>query len=155
MKIPLRNARGEIRVYALIDEEDAWLGEYRWHVGPKGCVVRTVHYRDGRDTIYLHRVLAGVPGLQVDHINRDRLDNRRLNLRAVTCAQNSQNVPSYGGSSSYRGVSWDKQYQRWRASVQVNGRLHHLGRFTSEQEAAGVARAWRLENMSHTVEEAA
>jgi hypothetical protein len=84
--------------------------------------------------------------MEVDHIDRDRLNYRRTNLRVFRKTQgaNPQNKPSYHGSSSaYRGVSWHKGTQKWMAYVKTQGRVTYLGVFTSEQEAAEAARAGR------------
>ncbi len=99
----------------------------------------------------MHRLILGLEAgdpLQADHINRDRLDNRRANLRAVTASQNRHNQGSRPGSSStHRGVSWSEKRGRWEASVNVNGRAHFLGRFADELDAARVASEFRREHM--------
>lgn len=98
----------------------------------------------------LHRELLGLSESdtrEVDHINRDRLDNRRCNLRVVTHAQNGQNVPAQGGTSPHRGVSFCRQTGRWRAHVMIDGKQNQLGRFDTEQEAAIAAAAFRRKHM--------
>ena len=87
----------------------------------------------------MHRVVAGAPeGLFVDHINHNGLDNRRANLRIVTAKQNSWNTRLgwKQGKSKYKGVGWDENAQKWRASIYIHNKLKHLGRFESEKEAA-------------------
>lgn len=81
--------------------------------------------------LYMHRVILGVPG-QVDHINRDGLDNRRANLRPATLSQQRGNAGQRrdAKSSRYKGVSW--QAGRWRAMIAHQ----HIGRFDDEDEAA-------------------
>jgi hypothetical protein len=73
--------------------------------------------------------------LEVDHINRNRLDNRRANLRVVERSANSMNVPGRG-ASSFVGVSWFRPAKLWRAYMQVDGRRVELGYFKEEREAA-------------------
>lgn len=77
----------------LVDDEDfdAW-GGVKWSASSHSGGRRAYAYRvvSGK-TIYLHRLIAGVAGLHVDHINGDPLDNRRANLRAVSNALNAQN----------------------------------------------------------------
>lgn len=143
VKVQLANGRG----VALVDDEDAdRVLSFRWcRCGP-GYVG---HRADGK-VVSLHRFIVGLApgdGREVDHINGDRLDNRRENLRIVTRAQNNQNTPARGGSSAHRGVSFCKQTGRWRATAGLNGKLHHIGRFDTEAEAAEAAWAWRAENM--------
>jgi HNH endonuclease len=75
---------------------------------------------------------------EIDHINGDCLDNRRENLRKATRSQNMANQPKIGGtwSSHYKGVTWFKQRQKWRAQIKIEGRNHHLGLFINEDDAA-------------------
>lgn len=91
---------------------------------------------DGRSGwVSMHRLLMGVPG--IDHINHDGLDNRRVNLRRVNQRQNGANErPRRGGTSAYKGVSWDRAARRWRAQIQDGSRKRNLGRFDSEEAAA-------------------
>ncbi len=150
--IPLHRRGGEVVAYVIIDEADAeWAAQWRWCLNSNGYVWRTQKGRPRH--VYLHRELAGGTandGLYADHINRNRLDCRRTNLRLVTPAQSAQNKPSLKGR--YRGVCWDRHRGKWRASAQLNGHAHHLGRFDSEDEAARAVTAWRLVHMPFTVE---
>jgi hypothetical protein len=138
-----------------LSPEDALLAFDQWCLNPNGYAWRNDRLGVGAKHVYLHRAVLGlVPGdgLYVDHINRNRLDNRRENLRRVTPAESRQNTPSIGKSSRYRGVSFDRRRGLWIAQAHLEGRLHHLGRFDTEIEAAMAARAWRLEHMPFTVE---
>ena len=78
----------------------------------------------------------------IDHINQDKLDNRLSNLRDVTRQINTQNSrmlkvgKKYGATLA--GANWDASTNRWKASICINGRHQHLGRFDSEQEAHDV-----------------
>ena len=98
--------------------------------------------RDGtKKVVKLHRLLGitflGLePGQEIDHISRNREDNRLSNLRVCTRAQNTRNVPSRRGSSSkYRGVHFNKRARKWRAVVVKDGKQHFLGYFTEELAA--------------------
>lgn len=77
----------------------------------------------------MHRFILKAPKhLQVDHKNRDRLDNRRSNLRLCTLRQNRQNQNILStNKSGYRGVSW--HHGRWRAQIgsRVNGKSISIG----------------------------
>lgn len=158
--IPLRARDGSIRAYAVVDAADAeWVNRWRWSLSADGYAYR-VTTADGRKRkVRLHRVILGLTrgdGYDGDHINRDRLNNRRSNLRKLGRGENAQNQTSArGASSGFRGVSWDHNSGKWRASIRVDGRLRHLGRFVSEIEAAAVARKARLQLMPFTVEEQA
>ena len=151
--VPLRAKDGSVRTYTVIDQADeSWVTQWAWRLDHHGYVWR----RGQGEQIRLHRALLGLvqgDGLQVDHINRVKHDNRRENLRVVTYAQQRQNVPSRPGSSSrYRGVSFDKACRLWSAAIGVDGKLHHLGRFDDEQEAAQVARDARRRLMPYSVD---
>lgn len=91
--------------------------------------------------VYLHHFLIGVtaPGVYVDHINRDKWDNRRKNLRTTNGTGNGLNkhISKGGKTSKYRGVCWDKSKNKWRAGIAV-GKRFYLGRFDVEEDAAMV-----------------
>jgi hypothetical protein len=89
--------------------------------------------------IHLHSFLMNPPpGLHVDHINGDRLDNRRENLRIATTAQNQMNKRSDSNNlSGYKGVQFDKGcIKPWAARIQVDGSYLRLGNFYTKEEAA-------------------
>lgn len=127
-----------------IDAEDVErVNRHRWFCDSQGYVSRNAVMGGRRTRQKLHRFLLNLPPGDdpcVDHINRDRLDNRKANLRTLTRAQNSQNKCSTTGASSvYRGVHWDPRNKRWRAFVKHRGVRTHLGLFADELEAARVA----------------
>ena len=74
-------------------------------------------------------------GMCMDHINRNRLDNRLENLRIVTYAQSNRNVVSGVGTSKYPGVSWADREKAWRAAIQFEGKKYSLGYHQTEEEA--------------------
>ena len=74
---------------------------------------------------------------QVDHCSRDSFDNRACNLRFCTSQQNSRNrTKAKNTSSKCKGVTWDKQAQRWKTRIKYASRFLHLGFYISEEEAA-------------------
>jgi HNH endonuclease/AP2 domain len=94
----------------------------------------------GRNT-YLHRLVAEAAGMDIsqaiDHINGNKLDNRRENLRPATCTQNNRNVcKRKDNTSGYKGVSWNNRRQKWEAYISVDGRSSHLGYYSTALEAA-------------------
>lgn len=84
----------------------------------------------------LHRFILNYNGKNfIDHINGNKLDNRKSNLRIVTPKQNSMNKSSAKNSSSkYIGVYYENN--KWRARINVNGKNMHLGCFENEIDAA-------------------
>lgn len=160
-RIQITAADGSHRAYVLVDAADAeWASQWTWHINNSGYAVRG-HKVEGRSQdVRLHRELLGLPrktdGREGDHIDRDKLNNRRGNLRVLTQAGNAQNVSSHqGASSQHRGVSWNTHKQRWHATVGTNGRTIFLGAFTDEIEAAAAARAGRERYLPHAVEDGA
>lgn len=95
-----------------------------------------VCFYKGRE--YLHRlIMTPAPGELVDHINGNKLDCRRSNLRIVTNAQNLWNrgITAHN-TSGYKGVTYCSDTGRWRAEIRVNRKRIHLGRFDHPEEAA-------------------
>lgn len=93
---------------------------FRWHLHGKERKL----YVSSNEVGYLHRFILGLrlgDLHQVDHVSGDPLDNQRRNLRIASPAQNGQNRTSVRGSSSYRGVAWDRTKQKWVAYAKIEG----------------------------------
>jgi HNH endonuclease/AP2 domain len=89
-------------------------------------------------------MLGRVPekGLEVDHINGDRTDNRWANLREVTRQQNNYNLGvSRRNVSGTKGVSWNASSGKWLARIKVGGRVVHLGLYSTVEAASAARRA--------------
>ena len=82
------------------------------------------------------------PKDQIDHINRNRTDNRISNLREVSNKQNHQNKskPS-NNTSGHPGISWYKRDSKWQAKIKHNQKSIHLGYFTTLEEAIAARKA--------------
>ena len=77
------------------------------------------------------------PKVYVDHINGNRLDQRKSNLRLCTSLENSRNKQKQDNSSSqFVGVSFDKVKLKWCASIRHDNKSRHLGYFNNEIDAA-------------------
>lgn len=92
----------------------------------------------GHKTTLLHRLLMNNPkGLQVDHINLDRSDNRRSNLRLATNKENQRNRGiTKNNTSGAKGVWLRSKYNDYRASIKVDGRSIHIGYYPTFIEAS-------------------
>lgn len=122
-----------------VDDKDSDLRAFPWRLHPHGYVVRGMRVDGKYINIRLHRVVAERMGLKiesclVDHKNRDKLDNRRSNLRLATNSQNGANSANADGS--YKGVSWSQGRMLWQAYIKVNYRQESLGYFETITEAA-------------------
>lgn len=128
---------------ALVDDADLatiLAPGLHWHLAPakdKDYVGRRWReggrYRKQR----LHSFLTGWS--LVDHINGDGMDNRRANMRPATLAQNAQNAIGQRGSTSpYKGVSLiaRRRSRPWAAQIKKDKRVHYLGYFEAEEDAA-------------------
>lgn len=113
--------------------------ELKWYLGGNGYAMR------GRSkaVTYLHRwVMERKLGRklkkkeQVDHINRDKLDNRRSNLRLVNYSQNQANAKiRVDNKSGHKGVTLDKRNGNYTAQYYLNSKKIHIGSFKTLEEA--------------------
>jgi len=126
--------------FAIVDDEDfEWLRKLKWfyfETDSGNCYAKTSIYisKSKSEHPYMHRmIMKANKGQQIDHRNRNGLDNQRLNLRFCNYSLNHANAKKrLNTSSNYKGVCWDKARQRWM--LQVGSK--HYGRFDDEIEAA-------------------
>lgn len=150
--IPLKRGRGRTVAtdFVWVSYEDRHFGLYYWSPTPW-------QYPRRRDKnggcIFLHREIMGLSegdGLVIDHVNRDRYDCRRENLRVVTQAENCQNQGSRrNATSGHRGVSYNSEAKKWVVMHTLKGKARYGGTFATEEEAAVAALAWRSEHMPY------
>lgn len=153
----LTNERGEVvavTVFDAIDILKVLANRRRWALSNLGRVVSHVK-KDGRNVrVLLHRVILDPPeDLEIDHINRDPLDNRRCNLRIVTGSENCQNkVARSDSSTGIKGVyrTGSSRHKPFVADIQVNGKRKYLGRFATISEAAEAVREATLKYHTHS-----
>jgi hypothetical protein len=123
---------------AIVDDSDfEHLNQWKWYCSSKGYAVRNIPV-NGKQTLQLmHAVIINTPpGMQTDHINGDRLDNRKENLRICTCSENQWNQHKVRGESKYKGVSYHKRHNKWYAQIRINGKRIYIGVFKDEIDAA-------------------
>lgn len=124
---------------AFVDDEDfAFLQTLRTPNGrsiPAWCLNGGYAYNTKLGL--LHRFLMQAPpGVDVDHINGNKLDCRRDNMRFCTGAQNQQNRKTkFQGYSQFKGAHWDKHRQFWMARIRIDKKLVYLGSFGTDKEA--------------------
>jgi len=138
-KIPLTQG-----MVALVDDDDyEWLMQWKWFAHKsrnKWYAARNRQKSEpkGSKTIKMHREINKTPkGIETDHADTESLNNQKYNLRNATNAQNQYNkAPLSGRSSIFRGVGWHKSSKKWMAKSRVGGKVHFIGSFNCEIEAA-------------------
>jgi hypothetical protein len=132
-EIILRDKHGEECARSLIDLEDVDLvSQYKW------CLTSGDHVLCRKSNIFLHRLLLNIidETIDVDHINRNPLDNRKENLRLATPQQNCMNKSiQTNNTSGVPGVSWRKDRNKWRAFITFNGKQISLGLYVNKEDA--------------------
>ena len=112
----------------LVDDEDfEELNQYKWCCMDGYAARKSSRKVPGRPVIVMHRVIMNAPkGMMVDHINHNKLDNRKENLRICTNSENQRNrgVPR-NSTSGYKGVH--RERNGWRAQVHVGNATVYLG----------------------------
>ena len=117
----LYNKKYEVIAKTVINTEDIdKIKNIKWNLNCNGYVANRTN-----TSILLHRVILGTNSI-VDHINGNRLDNRKSNLRIATKSQNQMNV-------NYKGVY--EVNNKYIAKIKLNGKQVHLGCFCYEEEA--------------------
>jgi hypothetical protein len=121
--------RGKV---ALVDDADyEWLNKYKWYSGARGYVISSTTADGKKGVMYMHREIMKTPrDMQTDHINGNKLDNRRSNLRICTSAQNRANKGKQSNNTAgYKGICWSKAAKKWQAQITVNKKTIYLGLF--------------------------
>jgi hypothetical protein len=129
----------------LLSQEDIeWAASRPWHISDTGYV-RGYSGTPGKAASRMHRLIVErklartlLSDELVDHINHNKLDNRRSNLRIATKSTNGMNSRPRGGHSPYIGVCKknDRPYKCWMAYLNLDGTRFLIGNFYSELEAA-------------------
>lgn len=121
--------------FAIVDDEDFDLvSKYVWQPAVSGSGTGLVY---AVTKLRMHRlIMQAPPGMMVDHINGDPLDNRRANLRLCTNAENQQNTPARKGSSRFKGVSFNARRKKWYGTFTYNGDFFYCGSWDDEEECA-------------------
>lgn len=125
---------------AIVDDEDfEWLSKWKWYfqIGNNGKYKYGGYACRTSKCIRMHRVIMKASKeFEVDHINGNRLDNRKNNLRLVNRFQQNQNsIKRRDNTSGCRGVNFFKPRQRWVARIQYMGKRISLGYFKDKIDA--------------------
>jgi hypothetical protein len=129
-KIPLGI---DMKEYSLVDKQFAHLDKFKWRKDHYGYATA---YVNGKQ-VKLHQLIIGKKeGYDIDHISRDKLDNRKSNLRHATRKVNVRNTGMYKhNTSGHKGISWETGRKKWSAKIQTDGVTYNLGRFNDIKDA--------------------
>lgn len=126
----------------LVDDEDfEKVEKYSWCFGngyAKSQIPVKIR-KDRKKWWYLHWSIIGKPshGFEVDHINGNKLDNRRSNLRVGTISQNHANIGvSKRSTSGFKGVYWHKASKRWGVHIKFHNERKWLGVYKTKEDGA-------------------
>ena len=121
---------------ALVDDEDfEYLNQWKWYVTKRNYVRRSKE----NETLYLHRIILNVKdkNIFIDHVNMNKLDNRKINLRICNRSQNGMNRNKTSlNSSGYKGVVFDIRRKKYYAKIKVNQKIIFLGYYINCIDAA-------------------
>lgn len=124
---------------AFVDDEDYQkISKRGWSLNSNGYAKCTIRMNGKSRTLLMHRLIMGITNANdLDHINRNRLDNRKLNLRECNRSQNLSNQGlSSKNTTGYKGVCYDKSRNKYEAYIKHHSKKIFLGRFNTAIEAA-------------------
>ena len=124
--------------YAIVDAKDyVRLNRHKWcAVRDKGTfyAMRTSRKNGIKRNIRMHReIMCALPGIGIDHLNGNGLDNRKSNLRICTRAQNQWNRHSV--KPAIGNIWWAKERKQFRAAITTNGKRKYLGQYKYKADA--------------------
>lgn len=132
-QIPLSQGK-----FALVDDDVfEYLMQWKWYF--EGRYARmTNKSRRGNESRYMHKIILQTKkGFDIDHINGNKLDNRRCNLRQASRTQNILNRPMQtNNKTGFKGVHYDRSRCKFKADIGINGKSKFIGRFNTAIEAA-------------------
>ena len=113
-----------------IVDDDIELPKGKWTLNKNGYAYKHIGGKRGKVWTLQGWIMQTPKGMQTDHLNGNRLDNRRANLHICTGSLNNQRI---GGI--HRGIHWYKPTNRWRVGIAFKKRSFHLGYFKNLKDA--------------------
>ncbi len=126
---------------ALVDDEDfEYLNQWKWHVNHNGYAIRQLSKKESpniRQRLFMHHAILPRNDLVIDHIDGNKVNNQKSNLRYASVLNNTRNQTIRKDSScGYKGVYFSLQKNKWHARIKTSTKRLHLGFFDSSKEAA-------------------
>lgn len=139
IEIIIYNNKNEPVNKTIIDKEDLELiKDYKLHSDGHGYVKWAKYINNKKHVGLLHRLILNITdeNIIIDHINRNRSDNRKQNLRIVNECDNRKNHNMYSNNTSgFNGIWWNKRNNNWCVEIRYDKTKVHLGSFTSIDNA--------------------
>lgn len=138
----------------IVDDSDAHLSRYKWYLSAGGYAMHGHWNNKKTHKIFMHHAILGRPlnGFVVDHMDGNKLNNTRNNLRIVSHRENDQNKNKLMKTSKYSGVCFYNKHgninKPWKSSIRIEGKSIWLGSFETEEKAS-YAYQEALKNVSH------
>lgn len=128
---------------AIVDDDlYDWLNQWKWYyknapTGEGGYACRNEGHHGKQKTIRMHMVINQTPpGLATDHINGNKLDNRRANLRSANHIQNGHNQGMHSNNTSgHKNIYWHKRDRKWRVQIRDGIRKVYVGSYKDLESA--------------------
>jgi hypothetical protein len=126
IKIYLRDIHKKCVGVVIADADNDDIIKHTWYLNNSGYAITRINKKK---QVLMHRMIMGDKELlDIDHINRNKLDNRLANLRFVNRSQNMMNTDA-------KGYYWCKEKKKWAAYIHINYKCIPLGRYKTETEA--------------------
>lgn len=154
MVITVHAGKGKFEEVMVSPEDYIHYSQWKgWQLNhPKGYAGRTIRKPEDKSKfriVYMHRLIANAPdGVEVDHINGDRLDNRRENLRLSNRSNNLLNkrVASSKSTTGYIGVEVHRD--KFTARINIMGKRTYIGTFNTASEASNAYQQYKIDNVT-------
>lgn len=131
--------------FAIVNDCDFDLvNQWKWSFDTNGYARRN----DKGTKVYMHKLINKTPpGMITDHKNRNKLDNRRSNLRSVNKTDNLLNTGLWShNKSGHKGISWSKSAKKWLSRIQFNKKVIFLGLFLDITKATKARKDFEIKN---------
>lgn len=119
------NKRGYTDLCYIDDKDYEFINQFRWSKNSNGYIMTRIKNKP----FLIHRLIMNITNsnIDVDHINKNKIDNTRNNLRLCVAKQNLRNTgPLVNSKSGIRGVSWDKINKCWRCQIRYENKVYNL-----------------------------
>lgn len=140
MWIALKGKLGKGKKTLIDDSDFELVNKYKWYLSSSGYAVTYRKLKSGWRPININYLIMGEPkGFDTDHINHNKLDNRRKNLRICSHSENMRNMKLRSrGTSKFTGVCWCKSKKLWMAYIGYKNKDYNLGYFENELDAVKI-----------------